>query len=237
MFQNNKTNFTVSVIFKSLIILLCITGIIATALGDNFMSEKIILYFTNQSNICIAFISLIFLVLQIIKVKKPDLKIPNFLYIIKYICTVAITLTFLVFSVILIPYVIIKGQANYLIQLENICLHNLVPILAILDFCLFDHDFKTSKPTFVFGIILPLFYLVLSLILSLFKVDFGDGQVAPYYFLDYQANGWFSLGNGKFGVFYWIIIITLLVLGIGLLLLWLQKLAKNHKIKKQEQKN
>ena len=224
MFKNKKVNFALSIILKVLIIVFCLTGVIAGAYSDTFMSQKQFLYFTIQSNVCIALISFVFLILEIIKFKKPEFTIPNYMYIIKYIFTVAITLTFIVFSIILTPTMIVKGHGWYLSTIENVCLHNLVPIFAILDYCLFNFHFMIKKSTFVWGLAMPLYYLIFVSSLIFAGTDFGDGAKAPYFFLDFKTNSWFNIVNGQLGTFYWIIIIAVFVLLISLLLLWIKLL-------------
>lgn len=224
MFRNKKVSFTLSIILKTLIIIFCLTGVIAGAFSDTFMSQKQFLYFTIQSNVCIAAICFVFLIFEVIKIKKPEFNIPNYMYIVKYIFTVAITLTFIVFSIILTPTMIVKGQGWYLGTIENVCLHNLVPILAILDYCFFDFKFKTKKSTFVYGLAMPLYYLAFVTSFILAGADFGDGAKAPYFFLDFKTNTWFRIVNGQLGTFYWIIIIAIFVLAISMLLLWIKSL-------------
>lgn len=231
--KQKKIGLLFSILIKTLIIVFCVLGVASTATGEGYMAQKLFLYFTVQSNIWIAVISLIFLIIDIIKLKKPNLQIPNILYLIKFMFTVAITLTFLVFSVMLTPTLIVQGTGWYLRTLENICLHNIVPILAIIDFCLYDYKFVTKKSTFVWGITMPLYYLCFALISSFSGADFGDGAKVPYFFLDYQANGWFNLGNGKFGVIYWLIVILILVIVISLVLVWIKnKINKKVQSKK-----
>ncbi len=224
MFRNKKVGFTLSIIFKILIIVFCLIGVITGACSDTFMSQKQFLYFTIQSNVCIALVCFVFLIFKMIKIKKPEFNIPNYMYIIKYIFTVAITLTFIVFSIILTPTMIVKGQGWYLSTIENICLHNLVPILAILDYCFFDFQFKVKKSTFVYGLAMPVYYLIFVTSFILAGADFGDGAKAPYFFLDFKTNTWFSIANGQLGTFYWIIIIATFVLAISMLLLWIKSL-------------
>lgn len=235
----NTKSLIWSIVIKTLIVAFCVLGVVFTAKGDNYMAQKLFLYFTIQSNICIALISLVFIVFDIIKFKKPNFVVPNLFYIIKFVFTVAITLTFIVFSLMLTPELIIIDQASYLITLENICLHNLCPILAIVDFFVFD-KIVFKKHTFVYGIFMPLYYLIFSLICSLIGIDFGDGLFMPYFFLDYKENGWFRLGGGKVGVAYWIVILLLVLLGLGFVLMWVKNRVekiKQSKIVTVEQKS
>lgn len=238
MFKSKKANFIVSTIFRSLIVIFAIVGVISVMCCDNYMSQKFWMYFTVQSNVTMAITAFVFIILGIVEYVKPEFKIPNFTYKIKFIFTVAISLTFIVFSLILSPVMIADGFSWYLTTLENICLHNIVPIFAILDFLLFDVNFKSKVSTFLYGIIMPLYYLCFTLISMIFKADFGDGSVAPYFFLDYQKNSWFNIGNGQLGVFYWLLIILVGLLVLSLAILSLQRfIVKKHEQHKQKATN
>lgn len=171
------------VIIKSLLIILAICGLVASFKGGDFMSSSMLLYFTIQSNIWIAAIAAVFIVFDVQRILNKRESVANVWYIVKFTFTVAITLTFLVFSLMLTPWMISLGQAAYLTSLSNICLHNAVPILAMLDFFLFDFKFKTNKKSFLYGAIMPIYYLIFALICSFSGVDFGRGAKVPYFFL------------------------------------------------------
>lgn len=221
-----------SFIIKSLLIIAGIIGLIATFGSSGFMSASALLFFTVQSNIWIITIVLVFLVIEIIEMVKHKKIIPNWLKTIKYVFTVAITLTFVVFSLLLTPEMIISGNAAYLLSIGNICVHNLVPILAIIDWLLFDEEYKSNKKSFLFGIIMPLYYCIFALVASTIPLNFGEGKKVPYFFFDYEANTWFGLGNGKFGTFYWIALLVGVVFGLS----WILMFAKN-KILARKQKS
>jgi len=61
-------------------------------------------------------------------------------------------------------------------------------------------------------------------------VRYAEGSIVPYYFLDYEKLGWLRISENGIGVIYWILIISVVMLGIGQLILalnnWAQK-AKN----------
>lgn len=224
--DNRKFISYVPLLLKLLLIAAFITGYIDTAGSGEFMSQNSLLYFTVQSNIWIAAVCALFAVFETVSlVRGRRLAIPNVLLTVKYMCTIAIALTFVVFSLILSPPLIAGGQAAYLATPGNICLHNAVPVIAIIDFILYDHGLKSSRKTFLLSAVLPLYYLAFALICSFSGVDFGGGAKVPYFFLDYERNGWFSIGGGKFGVVYWIVIMILLVLGMGLLFIAIKNKA------------
>lgn len=70
------------------------------------------------------------------------------------------------------------------------------------------------------------------MILSTANVRFVDGAKVPYFFLDYEKYGWFEIGDGNIGVFYWVIIILIIVYLIGISINFLhQFIQKKQKLK------
>lgn len=217
--RENKVS-AVSLILKIGVVLSVFIGVFATGSDGGFMQRSMYLFFTIQSNLWIGAICLVFLCFDLLsRIKGKTLEKPQILYLVKYVFTVAISLTFVVFSILLTPQMVAAGNAAYLASASNICCHNLTPILAILDFVFFDKEFTVKKKTFVWGITMPLYYVFFALISSFCGVDFGDGAKVPYFFFDYDANGWLAIGNGKFGVIYWIVILGVAVafMGYGLI--------------------
>jgi len=179
-----------------------------------FMGGRVSLfYFTLQSNIWIAVTFVIFLGYEIAKLHGKNVQIPNWLMMIKYVFTVSITLTFIVFAFLLSPYL----PWSYLSSINNIALHYTVPILAIIDFVLFDYKLVTKKLSFLYVCIPPLYYLIFAEIISVTRIIESNGeQWFPYFFLDYVTYGWFNISTSGIGVFYWIVMILAFLCGIGL---------------------
>ncbi|SCN22838.1 hypothetical protein N3C_0984 [Clostridium sp. N3C] len=208
----SKKNYTIGLILKIATILSCSLGLIfqvvewqSVFIGPN----STLLYFTTQSNIWIAAICLVFLIIDL--KTKGKRQISNRLYIIKFMFTVAIMLTFIVFAVLLTP----QQEMSYILSVTNICLHNLTPIFAIADFIMCDYGYLSTKKHILFGTILPLIYCIVTLILSFNGVTYGDNRIVPYFFLDYKKLGWLSISDYGIGVLYWVIIITFMVLAMG----------------------
>ncbi len=183
-------------------------------------SGSIFLYFTTQSNILIALIALLFIILDLACNGRRD--IPQTLYAIKFIFTASIILTFVVFSLLLAPLM----PKSYLLSSSNLFLHNITAFLALADFWIFDRKIVVKKTTWLLAAIMPALYLVFVLILASTGPRFS-GNLVPYFFLDYQKLGWFRIvGQGGIGVVYWITILFALscVIGWGILFV-LNKLA------------
>lgn len=217
------------IVIQTLLVLSTIIGLYDTLHGSDFMSgSKTLLYYTIQSNLWIAGICVVFIVIEVKRILTGKNDISNTLLILKFIFTAAITLTFMVFSVLLTPLV----SVDYLLSPSNLFLHNATPILAILDFILFDGPMKTKKWHFLLPSIMPLYYLLFSLLIGALGITFtSTGDRFPYFFLNYEKLGWFRIRDAGFGVFYWIMIMFLFMIVIGWLFLRIKekKITKNKK--------
>lgn len=199
-----------TVLLKSFLILFVIIGLYDTFSASGFMgSGMTLLYYTVQSNIWIAGIVLVFLVCELAAWRTGKNYITNTLLLIKFVFTVAISLTFLVFAVLLAPLMPI----SYLLSPSNICLHNLTAILAIADFIVFDYRLVAKRKHVLLPTVMPLYYLCFALTLGAAGVRFNsNGDTFPYFFLNYKGFGWFRIGPNGIGVVYWIAMMLLIVL-------------------------
>ena len=218
-----KKELIESIVLKSLIVVGGLIGIIASFLMTEIGAKNEILYYTVQSNIWIWVVMVAFLVLDCIALKKgkEDL-IPQWLRLVKYIFTVAITLTGIVYNFVLFPASLIGPEPTNPLAFESFFVHIFVPVLAIVDFIRFDYRLKVNKWTAFFGLVTPLYYLPFSLIAAELGAKFKGGERFPYFFLNHEKFGWFEFSKMP-GVFYWLIIVLGIVLGIAYLLLLCRK--------------
>ena len=183
-------------------------GIIINCFATGFMGNgSAFLYFTIQSNIAIILITLAFFILKIIGLFLKKDFINNILYHIKFVFTVGITITFLVFFILLAPTM----GASYLLSMTNLTVHLIVPLLALIDFFCFDNKISFKKWSPLLGTVFPLCYLGFVFICVGLNIRFND-QLVPYFFLDYETLTWFNITEKGIGVFYYIIILLILVI-------------------------
>ena len=97
-------------------------------------------FFTVQSNIFIILMAFLFLGHEIISLFTKKYFVNQIILYLKYVATVAITVTFLVFFTMLAP---LMGM-DYLLSFNNFSLHAIVPILAIIDFIIYDVDIELT---------------------------------------------------------------------------------------------
>lgn len=221
-------NRTFSIIIKTVAIISSLYG-----MSWSFLNKEFLTYFTNLSNIAIDLCLIISLVL-VIRRKKPS----NSWYIIKYLMTISILLTFLIYLCVLAPTDKRGFIGAYTDKCcASLCVHFITPLLSILDFILFDYEFRQKKIYALYATIPPLIYVGYVLILAqVFNVRWSDDMLAPYNFINYGAEcGWFGFAPETIssktlgiGVFYMIIVLCIIFILLGLLLLWLSKLRKKH---------
>ena len=199
----------VRILILTSILIVGVLGIIFTAKSTDFMGGSVIFnYFTVQSNIFAILMALIFLCNEVILLIFKKSFINQVLLYLKFAATIAVTLTFIVFFAMLAPLVGI----NYLLSFNNFSLHAIVPILAIVDFILFDIDINLTYPKSLIGTAMPLYYVFFVYIGVPFNLQYGENIKFPYFFMDYETNGF--LFEKGFGVIPWIIVLFVAVSGL-----------------------
>jgi len=215
----NRKN--ISTIIKIVAVITSLGGVIigffnAKYDGYSHWSARL-LYFTNQSNLWIGITFLIILLLPLLKFKNKD-KAKDILYLLKYMFTVSITITGVIFCAILAPHV---DGTFHAWSISSLMTHVFTPILAIADFFVDDTPLILNlKKTFLV-LIPPFIYLIFASVLGAFKVDFGRGDTFPYFFLNYNSPaGFFGFSDVTpyiVGSFYWMVILSLMILSLGFL--------------------
>ena len=212
----------ISNLIKCIIVLTALGGTVLglfTAKLDGYSHwSKRLLYFTTQSNIWIGIIYLAIIILLLSNNKSN--KIKESFYYCKYFFIVSICMTCLVFCCFLAPF---ADESYRPWSFYSFLAHVITPILAIIEFYLdeFKFDFKL-KHVFM-TTIAPLIYYSLAIALSVFKLDFGRGDPFPYFFLDINSPlglfGFTLTPLPNMGTVWWILFFSIIMLGIGLLLI------------------
>lgn len=211
--EKNMTGWKkyLSLTFKSIVVISSFLGSLLACLSSGkFMTGgQVLLYFTIQSNIWIGLLCL-FEAIMLLTNKVSN----NLMKELKFIFTVSISLTGLVFCFILAP------TMTNAFTFSNVLTHVVCPLFAIIDF-IFVIDTKYPRKSPLFATIPPLYYLAFASIGYIAKWDFGSGAHFPYFFLNWGSPaGAFGVTKELpfLGVFYWILIMIVLVLGIAYLL-------------------
>lgn len=227
MTAERKKELILSIIMKSFIVAGGIVGLASTFFMSSLpVPGNELLYYTVQSNIWIWTVMVAFLVLDVVALcSGKEWVIPNWLRLVKYVFTVAITLTCFVYNFVLFPVSLMGNDPSNPLMLSSFFTHIFVPVLSIADYIRFDYKLKVKKWTILLGITTPLYYFMFAIAGSFLGASFKNGSKFPYFFLDFEKYSWFGF-KGMPGVFYWIWI----VLGVVLLISWLLlKIANKRK--------
>ncbi len=204
----------VSIVLKILIVATSLGGVflsLITARKDGYSHwARRLLYFTAQSNIWIGVITLILLLSPLFPYNEKRRKR---LYVLRFVFTVSITLTGIVFCGLLAPFAADYGFRTW--ALSSVLTHALTPAFAVLDFFLDTNRYPIeNKHVFLCGIP-PTIYFFISFILEFFYVDFGRGEVYPYFFMNFRSPvgvfGFSSTPPFVMGTFYWFLLFPALL--------------------------
>ena len=208
----------VIILYRIIFVFLCGLGLILSLTSkskDEFMGNGTALnFYTLQSNLWVFILELVLLVLTIIEDVKQVSIIKEKMVVLKFVMTVAILVTFIVYWSMLAPYV---AQKNVL-ALSNVILHAISPILMLVDFLVFDREYTFKKNNVYLTIIPLLYYLIFAMVRAeISDTVFTQGSRYPYWFIDIDTFGWLGNINGP-GVIYWAILVLICVeaLGFGL---------------------
>ena len=158
------SNLKKSFIMNILIFIIVVLGIIFMMTGFKFMGNHEVLsstglspfrFYTVDSNIFVGISALILIIYESLLLKGKIKEIPKYAYVIKYIGTVAVTLTFLVTLLYLAP---MFGDKFILLYLNsNLLFHLIVPLLSIISFVFLERIKLDFKYTF-YGVSTMLIY-------------------------------------------------------------------------------
>ena len=153
-------------------------------------------FFTVDSNLLIGISSFLFLIEEKKMLNNSIKSIAIKYYILKFIATVAVSLTFLVVFVYLGP--ISKDGIISMLQNSNLFFHLIIPILSIVTFVFFENNNYFRFKYTIYSLIPTLAYEIFYLINALVHAE--NGRVSPlydwYYFI--QGGIWQVIIVGPF---------------------------------------
>ncbi len=221
-----RRRLAASLLLKLSIVAAVVVGQIAS--GPGIFTMRRAQYYTNLSNawtLLLAFAMMGWEVYAFARGRDANAA-PRALLDVRFSLTTGVMVTFVVFNTLLLPYMIREGRAQYLWGLSNAMVHNAVPLLALADWLIFRYGYKPGPRAWAWGLVMPFAYLVFVLGMRLNGYRFGNA-IVPYFFLDYTANGWFTL-RGKLGTFWWCLFILLFVVAMGKALLRIHRKLEKH---------
>ncbi len=201
----------ISYALKAIVFISAVLGVFLSAYAgrNSFMGgSTVFMYFTIQSNIAVAIISAIgwYLLMK-------DAKISDAWYVVKFVGTVAITLTGVVFCFVLAPTL-----GVYAWNIQNVLTHVIVPIVSVIDFFVVAASAKIAKKNVIYVIIPPILYAIYASIGYVAGWEFSEGVNYPYFFLNWGSPaGAFGFTNGLpfMGVAWWILTLLVFLLLVG----------------------
>ena len=211
-----RKNF--SLLLKVFILISVLLGMIFSFINYEYDGYsdwyKRLLYFTTQSGILIFISSLLIIILNLKKTPTAK-KTLDRVYLLRYVFTVSISVTGVVFCGLLAPF---ADSAYHPWSYFSILNHVVTPILAIADFFVDEYRVSLRKIDLFYSVTPPLIYFIFCAILSAFKVDFGRGDPYPYFFMDLNSPaGFFGISKEDMaiGTFWWLLLFLLFVLSLG----------------------
>ncbi len=217
MRENNLSVKKIISLLLELSVSVCaVTGVCMTTFmtSGTFMGgATAFLYFTVQSNVWIGAVCLVFFIAGLAEIITNRPLIPRWLFILKYVFTVSITLTGLVFCLVLAPT--LPGAFS---SAANVLTHVVVPAAAIADLFI-GTPVKLRYIDVLWALVPPVYYLFFSAAGFVFDWDFGGGNNYPYFFLNWNSPvGAFGFGGGGeyfMGSFYWVIIMIAFISAVS----------------------
>ena len=213
-------NLTTQMIYR---IVLCCVSALAVLLtfkvfyvgqGPSDLSWEFLQYYTNISNYFVFAVSVIVLVDNVRRVRAGEKEgSNNVIHNFKFMTTVMILVTFLVYCSLLGNPL----SADFWRNLGNLSYHVIAPVLFILDYFLFEKKKSVSVFAPLLSVIIPLVYVAYVMILGATIPDFEY----PYFFLDVS-----TLGYG--GVAIWVVILVAVFVVLGYLLWFYNRLVKEN---------
>lgn len=212
----------VSVFLKMLIF---ISALVGTTIGvyssrDTFMGgSTVFMFFTTQSNIAMAIIAAMGCC-YVVRNQAPG----KVWQTIKFVGTVAITLTGVVFCFVLAPTL---GDKAW--NIHNILTHVVVPVASVIDFFVLSNFIDLKKKSIFFVLIPPILYAIYAGIGYANNWQFAEGYNYPYFFLNWGSKaGAFGFSNELpfIGTAWWILVLFFFLLIVGTFYLLLVDLIK-----------
>lgn len=191
-----------------LIVVLTLFATISMLTGFTFMDEEKLLtatrieafkFFTVDSNVFVGIAALIFAVYEY---KKKQ--IPRFVYLLKYIGTLGVTITFLVTLLYLGPFYG-EGLIN-LYKDSNFFFHLVIPVLSFISFIFYEKSDKIKFKDTIYSLIPILLYAAFYVINVL-----THGSAREYDFYNFTVGGRVPITISLLIVFVIIYLIDLLV--------------------------
>lgn len=212
----------VSLIFNSVIVFLFLFGMITSLLDWQWMgingnltpqTNNFLWFFTVDSNILLAAVSLAMIVFESLILSKKLKDIPHWLIVLKYVAVSATTLTLMTVILYLSPLL----GANFwkLFLNNNLFFHLVSPVLGLVSLIFFENKDKLNWKVSFLSLI-PMGLYGIFYITNVYT-HLKDGQVDPKYDFYYFAS------NGVFMTIVMIFVMMAITYGSGILIYYFRE--------------
>lgn len=177
----------ISLIVNIIIFILTVIATIMMFTGFKFMKGmepvleatgfSLLKFFTVESNLFVGIISLIFSIKEIKIIKGNEKELSTKMYLLKYMSTSAVSLTFFIVFSYLGP--ISKGGIISMLTNSNLFFHLIIPVLSIINFTIFEKTNKIKFKQVIYGIIPTFLYGLYYCINVLTHIE--NGKVSYVY--------------------------------------------------------
>ncbi len=193
--------------------------------GFHFMSDDLVLevsglqlfkFFTVDSNILIGLISLVFACFEYKTMKDKRKIIPKELYIMKYMFTIGVLVTFLVTVLYLAPFAPTGFFSMF--QNSNLFYHFIIPVLSFITLVFFEKNNQIKFKHTILGLV-PVFIYAIFYVLNIIT-HIENGKV-PF------AYDWYGFARGGFKATVFVFIFMHVATYILSLVVWLLNRRKD----------
>lgn len=181
-------NRLLALIWRCLIVVICCYGLYPMFFGAPF-SGQILCYFTTQSNLLVAGMFLVLAIGTLQQLRKSGARgqVYSLWPPLQLAVVFFIQITFLVFAFVLSRTMFSMGRG---IGLSNLLLHYVVPIMALIDWVLFMPHGAVNYRHAALWLAYPAAYMAFSFIRAELGQPFYNGSRYPYFFMDFDLQGW-----------------------------------------------
>lgn len=154
-----------------------------------------LIFYTIQSNaLCFIFFSIL-AIKNLKDLKNKGIRGTTRLFPhVKGAVTMTITMTLIIYHIVLVPMYTSLDVHYSIFNWQNILVHYFVPIMAILDWLLFDEKQRFNWFDPMLWILVPIFYFIFIVLRARFGgiIDIVQSRY-PYFFIDVDSLGWVNV--------------------------------------------
>lgn len=217
VFANMPNKITAQLVFRAIYCTLGVVGL-ASSLGlfDARFDDDFYVYYTNLSNyICLAF--MFGELRNTIKSSTKGERHCDFMPTLKFTSVIMIMVTFLVYNILLANA---NSVVDYFTSLYNLSFHVILPLMFIVDWFIFYERGSVKWFYPLLCVIFPFVYVAFIMIRAAVLNWNPNEFLYPYFFLNVSKIG-------IKGVAVWLLILVVVFVGIGYLLMLIDKVKKN----------